>query len=86
MLIYQVFFPAAPVTRYSTVTVIAVTSVITLLLVTSIIGGTFTLYRYFCKGRSQVFAQCACCCIYSQDISILFELNQTKINTTVYIL
>lgn len=49
--ISQILFPSAPSRPpYSAVTLIAVTSVISLLLVSSLIGGTLLLYRYFCKG------------------------------------
>ncbi|XP_074484019.1 tapasin-related protein-like [Sebastes fasciatus] len=42
--------PSQP--RYSAVTLMAFTSVTSLLLVTSVIGGALLLYRYFCKGTS----------------------------------
>ncbi|TKS71178.1 Natural cytotoxicity triggering receptor 3 ligand 1 B7 -like protein 6 [Collichthys lucidus] len=44
--------PSQP--HYSAATLIAVTSVIILLLVVSVIGGTFLLYRYFCKAPPSV--------------------------------
>ncbi|XP_071329198.1 signal-regulatory protein beta-1-like [Trachinotus anak] len=56
---------------YSAVTLIAVTAIVSLLLVTSIIGGTLLLYTYFCKDPSSVSEISQSSIIYAQEPSQL---------------
>lgn len=49
----SLFLAAPSQPLYNAVTLIAVTSAISLLMVTSVIGGTLLLYMYFCKGMSK---------------------------------
>ncbi|GLD65952.1 uncharacterized protein AKAME5_001738500 [Lates japonicus] len=61
--------PSQPL--YNAVTLIAVTSAISLLLVTSVIGGTLLLYMYFCKAPPSVSEISQSGIIYAQVASEL---------------
>lgn len=66
MWISQILFPAAPSQPlYSAVTLIAVTSVISLLVVASVIGGSLLLYRYFFKGMCQCEKKKSACYVFA---------------------